>query len=155
MGTTSKTSSVLISIGWIRWKMSLIWSDNWKRWQLSNIRPDGYIFSRETGDKHMTTNCLHVQTSVSIRHLWALTYSCIFTHGLTILRWEKRYMRVGMILKMSSVLISIGRIWWKMSLIWSDSWKRWQLSNIRPDMIFNPIILSFCHTIPCVTDLKQ
>ena len=34
------------------------WLDNWKRWQVSNIRLDGIIFSKETGDTHWTTNCL-------------------------------------------------------------------------------------------------
>ena len=34
------------------------WLENWKRWQVSNIRPDGIIFSKETGDTHWTTNCL-------------------------------------------------------------------------------------------------
>ena len=119
--------------------MSLIWSDNWKRWPLWNIRPDGNMFSKETGDKHTTTNCLHVQTSVRIRHLWALTCSCICLNmGLTLLRYEKRYMRVGMILKMSSVLISIGRIRWKMSMIWSDNWdnnnNNWYLNRVTPSV---------------------
>ena len=57
-----------------------------------------------------------------------------------------------MILKRSCMRMTIGRIRWKMSLIWSDNWKRWHLSNVRPDMVF--IILSFCHTIPSVTRLK-
>ena len=54
-----------MTIGRIRWEMSLIWSDNWKRWQVSNIRLNGIIFSKETGDTHWTTNCLHVKACVS------------------------------------------------------------------------------------------
>ena len=106
------------------------------RWQLSNIRPDGIIFSKETGDKHWTTDCLHVKTSVSIRHLWGHTCSCIcLPIGFILSRLEKRYVRVGMILKMLSVLISIGRIQGKMWQIWSVKWKCWQSSNIRLDGI--------------------
>ena len=55
---------------------------------------------------------------------------------------EKRSVRMVTISKMSSVLITNGwmtniRIticWWEMS-IWSDNWKRWQMSNINPDGI--------------------
>ena len=143
MGTTSKMSSVLISIGWIRWKMSLIWSDNWERWQLSNICPDGYIFSKETGDKHMTTNCLHVKTSVSIRHLWALTYSCIFTHGFNYIEMGKKIHACGHDFE---DVISAYLNWKNLMKDVTDligQLKRWQLSNIRPDMIFNPIIIVF------------
>ena len=57
--------SPVLWIGWIQWEMSLIWSDNWKCWQSSNIHPDGIIFSKETGDKHLTTNCLYAKTSIS------------------------------------------------------------------------------------------
>ena len=32
---------------------------------MSNIRLDGIIFSKETGDTHWTTNCLHVKACVS------------------------------------------------------------------------------------------
>ena len=113
-------------------------------------------YSREKQEISIWQLTVYMQRHPSVSDTCGRLHTAVSLHtGLTILRWEKRYMRVGMILKMSSVLISIGRIWWKMSLIWSDSWKRWQLSNIRPDMIFNPIILSFCHTIPCVTGLKQ
>ena len=65
MGTILNKSCMRMTIGRIRWEMSLIWSDNWKRRQVSNIRPDGMIFLKETGDKHWTTNCLHVKTCVS------------------------------------------------------------------------------------------
>ena len=43
----------------------------------------------------MTTNCLHVKTSVSIRHLWALTYSCIFTHGFNYIEMGKKIHACG------------------------------------------------------------
>ena len=78
----------------------------------------------------------------------------LFTHWFHFIERGKRYVHVGMILKRSSVCMTIGRIQWKMLLIWSDNWKHWRLSNIRPDMVFNPIILSFCHTIPSVTCIK-
>ena len=69
--------------------MSLIWSDTWKR-------PDGIIFSKETGDKHWTTDCLHVKTSVSIRHLWGHTCSCIcLPIGFILSRLEKKIRACG------------------------------------------------------------
>ena len=65
MDTILKRSCMRMTIGRIRWEMSLIWWDNWKRWQVSNIRSDGIIFLKETGDKHWATNCLHIKTCVS------------------------------------------------------------------------------------------
>ena len=32
---------------------------------MSNIRPNGIIFLKETGDTHWTTNCFHVRACVS------------------------------------------------------------------------------------------
>ena len=43
----------------------------------------------------MTTNCLRVQTSLSIRHLWALTYSCIFPHGFNYSEMGKKIHACG------------------------------------------------------------
>ena len=53
------------------------------------------------------------------------------TIGFILLRLEKRYARVGMILMKSCMRMTIGRIRGKMSLIWSVKWKRWERSNIR------------------------
>ena len=112
-----------MTIGRIRWEMSLIWSDNWKRWQVSNIRLDGIIFSKETGDTHWTTNCLRqlfVYPLVLFYWDWKKD-TCVWARFLT---GETHWSCMRMI---------IGRIRWKMSLIWSDNWKRWQWSNIRLD----------------------
>ena len=119
-----RIASVLISIGWIRWKMSLIWSDNWKRWQWSNIRLNGITFSKETGDKHWTTNCLLVKTSVSY----------LFTRWFHLIEIGKKIRACGHDFEEVMHAYDNLRIRWKMSLIWSDNWKRWQ-SNFRPDGI--------------------